>query len=298
MTALGTGQVAVERALLRRVLERLGYSPASSSFGIVSQLRAAVAPRPEPEYAGRVPADVREAHLWQVLAGVLAHHLTERGPAGNVAGCLCGQLQLGQSWSGHVAQLVRDAIFQQPLVQLPVDVQAAVLAAGGITLVAGPPQADQDGDQVGQQVQTETVPDVEAREHPLHPVLAEALRHGMSGVTGVEVHRVWGRWTAENGAGAVGNVWAGTPEDVADSLVRAVTEHLPVLDGTHGVLVPLLPSTIRQLARLTRSPLTPEDTRPEWQREAEDREAEAAAHARAAARLRREAAAYRRDGGQ
>lgn len=81
----------------------------------------------------------------------------------------------------------------------------------------------------GPAVVTATEPDGEARRHPLHAVLAEALRHGMSGVTSVEVHRVWGRWSLSAEEGAAGNVWAGTPEDVADSLVRAVMAAGPEL---------------------------------------------------------------------
>ena len=192
MTAPG-GKVSVDRALLRQVLERLGQNPASSEFGIVSQLRDAVAPRPEPEYAGRIPAEVRERHLLNVLARVLAHHLTERSAGRTVTGCSCGQLRLGESWAMHVAGHLRRSIWEEPLVQLPVDVQAAVMAAMGITLVAEQPQAGQDGDQV---------------------------------------------------------------------------------DGDQA------------------------DVRPVWLQQAEEREARAAEHARIAARLRREAAAYRRDGAE
>lgn len=77
------------------------------------------------------------SRLTEVLAEVLMDHLTQRGPAGNVSGCECGQLRLGESWSLHVAELQRAALDQQPLVRLTVPVQAGLLAQHGIRLVPG-----------------------------------------------------------------------------------------------------------------------------------------------------------------
>lgn len=76
---------------------------------------------------------------------------------------------------------------------------------------------------------TRTEPDEEARRHPLHRVIAEALAVPVPGAE--RSVRVWGRRTTDPQAGPVGNAWAGTPEDVADHLVRVVLDNLSTLEG-------------------------------------------------------------------
>lgn len=109
-----------------------------------------------------------------------------------------------------------------------------------------------DGDQ-GREVRTETIPDEEARQHPLHSVIAGALRSGMAPGQPAVV-RVWGRKADAPSRGSSDNVWAGTPEDVADDLVRAISDGVPVV-GAHGV-IPLLSSTLCALDDLRGAPLT------------------------------------------
>jgi hypothetical protein len=81
-----------------------------------------------------------------------------------------------------------------------------------------------------QAVVTETSPDMEARQDPRHAVLAGALRRP-NDVIEVETVRVWGRSVEDYAIGLEGNSWAGTPEDVADVLVRA-------LQAAEGTLTP------------------------------------------------------------
>lgn len=69
---------------------------------------------------------------------------------------------------------------------------------------------------------TSTLPDEQARKDPRHEVLAKALRWAAPAESyGVE--RIWGRASnSGNDEGREGNAWAGTPEDVADILIRAL----------------------------------------------------------------------------
>lgn len=108
-------------------------------------------------------------------------------------------------------------------------------------------------------VNTATVPDEEARAHPLHPIITTALRSGMA-PGHPDVVRVWGRTSPPglNRFGVDDNAWAGTPEDVADHLVRAIVNHLPVVAGRY-VIAPLLPSVAYRFEQLTALPILAHD---------------------------------------
>jgi hypothetical protein len=72
------------------------------------------------------------------------------------------------------------------------------------------------------EVRRETVPDEGARRDPRHRIIADALTYA---ATPHITLRVWGRFVDNTAAGAVGNAWAGTPDDVADTIVRALLDH-------------------------------------------------------------------------
>lgn len=97
-----------------------------------------------------------------------------------------------------------------------------------------------------------TEPDEEARKHPLHPVIAAALAVPVPGVD--RSVRIWGRRTDDAQAGPVGNAWAGTPEDVADHLVRVLLDNLATIDGGRFGLVPTLEGLNRPVPNLTTDP--------------------------------------------
>jgi len=104
---------------------------------------------------------------------------------------------------------------------------------------------------------TRTEPDEEARRHPLHRVIVAALSRP-EGYTRDPIIRVWGRVTTDHLVGIAGNAWAGTPEDVADHLVRAVVENLPQVDGGRYLITPTLPVPADPPPDLTTDPVAAE----------------------------------------